>query len=501
MNEELYEKFAEKIIDNYTIKLNSNKDSIKIIINSNEYNIFESIFKLDFFHQFLKENETIKEISELIVKLIEEKKIEIIQEENLINLILKIEKNNIENIKLPLNKNSKFSEDLIEILINKINILEKENKTLNLNFENLKEKYELNSLETKKLKNQIEEQNKIILSYEEKIDELEKRIDDLEDNNSINNYPFQKKKTIQLTNITLKLKNKLEIHNDTITSISIFPSGNLISVSNDFSIKIINIENYNIIQQIEKAHDGWITYVLVLNDDKFITCSSDESLKIWIKKDNIFILYQKIENAHYGIINKIINCSNGNLITCSEDNSIKFWEEKYNQYELIYKLNDNISINSILLLEDKNRLISSGKDGTKLWSIFIDDIKNIKLIKFFEETFSYSCNCLERIDEDFILVCGSDKKSLKLINITEERIIKKIKIKYHVNVIKSIFDKGIVLIGSDCNIIILRSDNFQIIENISNAHKGEIFGFVELKNDLIGSFSSDKILKIWDLNY
>ena len=217
MNEELYEKFAEKIIDNYTIKLNSNKDSIKIIINSNEYNIFESIFKLDFFHQFLKENETIKEISELIVKLIEEKKIEILQEENLINLILKIEKNNIENIKLPLNKNSKFSEDLIEILINKINILEKENKTLNLNFENLKEKYELNSLETKKLKNQIEEQNKIILSYEEKIDELEKRIDDLEDNNSINNFPFQKKKTIQLTNITLKLKNKLEKNNDTIT--------------------------------------------------------------------------------------------------------------------------------------------------------------------------------------------------------------------------------------------------------------------------------------------
>ena len=499
MNEDIYGKVTEKIIDNYSIKLIPNKESIKIIINSNDYDIFESIFKFDFFQQFLKEKETIKEISEFIIKLIEEKKIEIQQDENVINLILKPEKNDTESIKLTLNKKSKLSEELIEILINKINILEKENKTLNLNFENLKEKYELTSSETKKLKNQLEEQNKLILSYEDKIDDLEKRIDDLEENN--NNFPFQKKKTVQLTNITLQLKNTFEIHNDTITSISTFPSGNIITVSNDFSIKIINSENYNIIQQIEKAHDGWITYVLVLNDDKFITCSSDESLKIWIKKDNIFKLHQKIENAHYGIIKKIINCSNGNLITCSEDNSIKFWEEKYNQYELIHKLNDNYSINSILLLEDKNRLISSGTDGTKLWSIFIDDIKNVKLIKFFEETFCYNCYSLERIDEEFILVCGSDKKSLKLINIIEERIIKKIKIKYHVNVIKSIFDKGIFLIGSDCNIIIYRSDNFQCIENISNAHKGEISGFVELKNELVGSFSSDKNLKIWDLNY
>ena len=498
MNVDIYGKVIEKIIDNYTIKLISNIDSIQIIINTNEYNIYESIFKLDFFNQFLKENETIKEITEIIIKQIEEKKIKIQQEENIIILILQSEKNNIENIKLSLNKKPKLSENIIELLINKITSLEKENKTQNSNYENLKEKYELLSSESKQLKKELEEQKKLILTYEEKIDNLEKKIDDIEENY---NFPFQKKKTIQLTNIKLKLKKTLEIHNDTITSISTFPSGNLISVSNDFSIKIINIENYNIIQQIEKAHDGWITYVLVLNDEKFITCSSDESLKIWIKKDNIFKLNQKIESAHYGIINKIINCSNGNIITCSEDNSIKFWEEKFNKYELIYKLNDNDSINSILLLEDKNRLISSGKEGSKLWSIFIDDIKNIKLIKNFEETFCYNCYCLERIDEELILVCGSDKKSLKLINITEERIFKKIKIKFEVNVIKSIFDKGIFLIGSDCNIIIFRSDNFQCIENIKNAHQGEIFGFVELENDFVGSFSSDKNLKIWDLNY
>ena len=206
MNEDIYGKVTEKIIDNYSIKLIPNKESIKIIINSNDYDIFESIFKFDFFQQFLKEKETIKEISEFIIKLIEEKKIEIQQDENVINLILKPEKNDTESIKLTLNKKSKLSEELIEILINKINILEKENKTLNLNFENLKEKYELTSSETKKLKNQLEEQNKLILSYEDKIDDLEKRIDDLEENN--NNFPFQKKKTVQL-----EINALLDVHN------------------------------------------------------------------------------------------------------------------------------------------------------------------------------------------------------------------------------------------------------------------------------------------------
>ncbi len=58
---------------------------------------------------------------------------------------------------------------------------------------------------------------------------------------------------------------------------------------------------------------------------------------------------------------------------------------KKNNYEniKIFKHSDRIS--SLLLLEDKNILISSGYDGTKLWNY--NEINNIKLIKEFKETF------------------------------------------------------------------------------------------------------------------
>ena len=41
----------------------------------------------------------------------------------------------------------------------------------------------------------------------------------------------------------------IKTHNENITSLSIFPSGNLISVSSDKSIKIFDI-NFNVLQNI-----------------------------------------------------------------------------------------------------------------------------------------------------------------------------------------------------------------------------------------------------------
>ena len=60
---------------------------------------------------------------------------------------------------------------------------------------------------------------------------------------------------------------------------STFTSGNIISVSRDKSIIIYDI-NLNIIQKIENSHNEDIFYVEVINDNKFITCFCDKSIKI-----------------------------------------------------------------------------------------------------------------------------------------------------------------------------------------------------------------------------
>ena len=87
-----------------------------------------------------------------------------------------------------------------------------------------------------------------------------------------------------------KVKKIIQPHYDTVHSISIFPSGNIISVSYDKSIKIYD-SKFNNLQEIPNALDNFINYVYVKDENNFVTCSWDNNIKTWIK-----IIKKKIKN-------------------------------------------------------------------------------------------------------------------------------------------------------------------------------------------------------------
>ena len=80
----------------------------------------------------------------------------------------------------------------------------------------------------------------------------------------------------------------------------------------------------NILQNIPNAHDDGIRYVEIKDENNFITCYYDKSIKSWIKNNNEFKINKIIENAHDGSIRKVIYCSNNNLISCSWDKRLKY---------------------------------------------------------------------------------------------------------------------------------------------------------------------------------
>ena len=191
----------------------------------------------------------------------------------------------------------------------------------------------------------------------------------------------------------------------------------------------------------------------------------------------------------------MIYCSNNNLISCSDDKTIKIWKEN-NNYENIQILKHSDYIYSLLLLEDKNILISSGVDGTKLWNY--NEINNINLIKEFKETFCGWNQGLCRLNDDIIIVKGNKINSLKLISISKKEIIKTIDNPFQCNSISLIEDKGIFLVGGKSkDIRIYRNDNYECIQEIKDAHNDWINGFIELKDGSIASFSADETIKIW----
>ena len=305
---------------------------------------------------------------------------------------------------------------------------------------------------------------------------------------------------INNTNIELILNKTFEISqlkliksinvNNFVYSISIFPSGNIISVSSDQSIKIFDI-NYNLIQNITNAHNNCIIYVDVKDENNFVTCSWDKNIKTWIKNKNRFIINKIIKNAHKDGINKVIYYLNENLISCSHDNTIKIWEKIKNNYQLITILNHSYWVFSILLLKNKNILISSGLDGTKLWNL-----NNFELIYYLDEVKCYSWNGLSEIDNDRIIIGSSD--SLKIISLLEKKVIKEINIGLKCPGIRTIKKKEIFLVGGwSKDLMIYKSEDYKCIHTIKLAHNNCIKGFIELKNDLIASYSGDGIIKIW----
>ena len=468
-----------QIFKQYKIQLITKFNLININIQNDLYYEYTSNFTYEYFKQYklLKGNETIQQIKQFIIDLIKQNNITIKENKNSIKLILISLLPSYPNVKLILNKKWKISEEKIGKLIEKMDTLKKENKELHEKIELINEEYKRRNEE---INNKIEEQNLKINNYEEKIKRLEGFNKEIKQDNS---------NTVELK-YELKMIKSIEAHNNCINSMSIFPSGNIISVSDDKSIKIYDT-NYNILQHIQNAHNSWIIYVTIKDENNFVTCSNDGSIKTWIKIDNKFKINKNIENAHNNWINKVIYYLNDNLISCSHDKTVKFWKDNKNNYKLIKTLNHSKYVWSILLLEDKKRLISSGEDGTQFWNL-----NNFELIKYIKELDCRLWNALSRIDEDRIIIGGY--KSLKIFSLSQKIILKEIKILFDCYGITIIKEKGIFFMGGKSkNIIIYRNDNYECIEIIKDAHYDNICGFIELKNDLIASFSNDKTIKLW----
>ena len=464
----------ERIFNEWKINIILYLESISFTIEDN-LSIYESSFNIKNLQKFklLSSFKSMNELADFFLN--ENNKIEIEKNNKDLNLIIISNKTNIENIKLLIHEKNKLCEEIIEKLIKEIKNIKLENKKLN-------EKLI-------KLENEIENEKKT------------KEFNDLINENRIQQIEnLNNKNKIQLTHCNLKEINSFNPHNNesNINSILSFPSGNLISVSSDRSIKIYD-NNFNIIQDIKNAHYYPILNCEIKNENIFATCSFN--IKIWIKnieKKNsknsyLYKINNVINDPDESSILKILFCLNGNIISCSDNKKIKIWEEvNNNKYICIKILTHSIMITSILILQDKNILISSSLKETKFWNINsyenLIDLNNINCM---------SSNGLKRIDENRIII-GGDNGIINIISLNEFNVIFQIENGFKCWGICIIENKGIFLVGGvSKNIKIYRSDNYVCINNIENAHQYSIIGIVQLNDFSIVSYGEKNILKIW----
>ncbi len=320
-------------------------------------------------------------------------------------------------------------------------------------------------------------------------------------NQNIKEFEKEQKNIIKKTQISTLKKleeiSTIEAHDDAIFKVSVFPSGNFVSVSSDKSIKIWNKEKENI-QTIKNAHNDTIYYVSIKDENNFATCSFDNSIKIWLKKNNKFECIETINNTHNKTIFKVIYCINNEIISCSYDKTVKIWSNKNKKnYECIKTFMHKVFVNTILLLEDKNILISAGWDGTYFW-----DLSNYNLIIKIKNSISLSSNSLDRIDDDRIIVGGGNDHIMKVINVKEKKIVFEFDNIFRCYGVLIIKDKDIFITsGMSNNLRIYSIKNFNCLYVEENAHNDTINGISKINNSKIITFSWDHNIKIWEINY
>ena len=310
-------------------------------------------------------------------------------------------------------------------------------------------------------------------------------------NSNNNNYNNSEKKLIP----EFKIIKKIKSHSYSIKNISIFPSGNLVSVSSDQSIIVYN-NQFDIIQKIEHAHDSIIWDVQTKDEDNFSSCSNDDSIKFWKKdkKENKYILKEKIDNAH-NIVSKILYTQKGNLISSSIDGTIKIWQEVNDKHQCITKLYHQGNVRSLLLCEYKNILISSGYKKTRFW-----DLKNYECLQIIDDAWADYGNTMKRINDDIIILAKSLCLNLSFISLNEKKIIKReVTVEFGVRCIGVDKENGYIFFGQEGGrIIVYNINNYNFICSLRTDNNTDINGIDQLNDGRIISWNSDGQIYIWN---
>ena len=89
---------------------------------------------------------------------------------------------------------------------------------------------------------------------------------------------------------------------------------------------------------------------------------------------------------------------------------------------------------------------------------------------------------------------------MKIISVNEINIIFEIYNGFKCWAICVIENKGIFLVAGVSKMIkIYRSDNYECINNVKNAHEFSIIGIIQLNDCSIVSYGENNILKVWSL--
>ena len=125
-------------------------------------------------------------------------------------------------------------------------------------------------------------------------------------------------------------RNKIKKINNISISYCIYDSLLMISqdlllITGNNKISIVNVDSYDLIKTIEVDNSSWINAAFMLNKEMILTADQSKRIIQWkIKNDNLKLISIK-ENAHDDYIYTLQKLGNGLILSGGIDKSVKIW--------------------------------------------------------------------------------------------------------------------------------------------------------------------------------
>jgi hypothetical protein len=202
-------------------------------------------------------------------------------------------------------------------------------------------------------------------------------------------------------------------HDNWVTSILLIPNNKLVSGSVDKTIKIWDLDSYECLNTL--TNESHIYSLCLISDNQIASGGGNGSISIW-NLDNLTRV--KTFKAHENCLSYMLLFDKTKLITCSSDKKIKIFNLE--TFKCIRVLEGHTNSISYLELTKDSKLLSSSIDKTvKLWQIETgEELKSIE--------FDFYVYCVKTLNEDLIAV-ALGKGKIQIFNLSKMKQIKTIK--------------------------------------------------------------------------
>ena len=333
----------------------------------------------------------------------------------------------------------------------------------------------------------ITELKEIIKSKDEKIKSLEEKLNQYNISTNDNNY----------NNFDIKLKEPLHQvkYTNWINCATVLNDGRFATGSSDNSIIIYNNKTFKPDLTI-KEHSNSVYSLIQLSSGILCSGSNDKTIKLYNINGNTYNVLQTL-SYHTNSVTKIIELRNKKLVSCSGDNTIIFYFKDNNQYNKDFNIKTNGSNGPII--QTKNNEICYYENANSALCFFdLQERKNITKINNISLTSAISDSLL-MMSNDLLLAAGENK--LTIININSHSIIRKIDVSGSSLICSACLLTDDIILTADCNNRIIQwriqHDNLELISKKENAHDSLIRVLKKIGNGLIMSGDGNGEIKIW----